>query len=73
MSGIDTVCVKTLKLSLLHYLVILAAGAKAKYEQMSMGVSGCKMLPIWTTFAVEQGSVPLALDLSTERGGGIGK
>lgn len=52
---------------MLLYLVILAAGAKAKDEQVSMGVGGCKMLPIWTTFAVKQRPVPLALNLSTER------
>lgn len=56
-----------LKGSLLLYLVILAAGAKAKDEQVSMGVSGCKMLPIGTTFTVKQRSVPLALNLCTVR------
>lgn len=58
----------TQQVSVLPYLVVLAAGAKAKDEQVSMGVGGCKMLPIWTTFAVKQRSVPLALNLSTERG-----
>ena len=48
------------------YLIVLAAGAKAKDEQVSMGVCGCKMLPIWTTFAVEQCPMPLALNLTTE-------
>lgn len=49
------------------YLIIFAAGAKAKDEQVSMRVGGCKMLPIWTTFAVKQRSMPLALDLFPER------
>lgn len=31
-----------------------------------MGVSGRKMLPIWTTFAVKQGTVSLTLNLYTE-------
>lgn len=52
--------------SLFLYLVILAAGAKPKDEQVSMGVRGCKMLPIRAAFAVEQCSVPLALDLFTQ-------
>lgn len=60
-------CVQVLKESLFLYLVILAAGAKTKDEQVSMRVCGCKMLPIWTTFAVKQGSVPLALDLATQK------
>lgn len=51
------------KAILLLYLVILAAGAEAKDEQVSMGVCGCKMLPIWTTFAVKQRPMPLALNL----------
>lgn len=54
--------------SLLHYLVISATGAEAKDEQVSVGVCRCEMLPIWTTFAVKQRSVPLALDLHTEGG-----
>lgn len=49
------------------YLVILAAGAEAKDEQVSVGVGGGKVLPIWTTFAVKQCSVPLALNLSTHK------
>lgn len=52
---------------LLLYLVVLAAGAEAKDEQVSVGVGGGKVLPIWTTFAVKQCSVPLALNLSTHR------
>lgn len=68
MSGAADMCINIKAIvSLSHYLVILAAGAKAKDEQVSVGVGGCKMLPIWTTFAVKQRSVALALDLSRER------
>ena len=49
------------------YLVVSAAGAKAKDEQVSMGIGSCEVLPIGTTFAVKQCSVPLAFNLSTER------
>lgn len=45
------------------YLVKLAAGAEAKDEQVSVRVSGCKVLPIRTTLAVKQRSVALALNL----------
>ena len=54
------------KEGLILYLVILATGAKTKDEKVSMGVCGCKMLPIWTAFTVKQRSMPLALDLSTQ-------
>lgn len=47
------------------YLVKLAAGAKSEDKQVSVRVCRCKMLPIWTTFAVKQRSVALALNLST--------
>lgn len=62
-SDVKYMCFKE---SLIPYLVILATGAKTKDEQVSMGVCGCKMLPIWTTFTVKQRSMPLALDLSTQ-------
>lgn len=52
------------------YLVVLAAGAEAKDEQVTVGIGGCKVLPIWTAFAVEQRSVPLALNLSRVRQSG---
>lgn len=49
------------------YLVILAAGTKAKNEQVSMGICGSKVLSIWTTFAVKQCSMALALNLSRQK------
>lgn len=52
------------------YLVVLAAGAEAKDEQVTVGIGGCKVLPIWTAFAVKQCSVPLALNLSRVRQSG---
>jgi len=55
------------KMNLKAYLVILAAGAEAKDEQVTVGIGGCKVLPIGTTFTVKQCSVPLALNLSTRR------
>lgn len=66
------VCAERLQLSLLGdscwpYLVILAAGAEAEDEQVSVGVGGCKVLSVWTALAVKQRSVPLALDLSTAK------
>lgn len=48
------------------YLVILAAGTKAKDEQVTVGISGCEVLPIRTTFTVEQRSVSLTLNLSRQ-------
>lgn len=60
------VCVST-QINLMGYLVVLAAGTKAKDEQVTVGISGCKVLPIGTTFTVEQRSVSLTLNLSTRR------
>lgn len=45
------------------HLVIFAAGAKAKDEQVTVGVGGGEVLPIRTTFTVKQCSVSLAFDL----------
>lgn len=51
------------------HLVVLAAGAKAEDEQVSVGVGGCKVLAVRAAFTVKQRSVTLALDLSTRQTG----
>lgn len=50
-----------------QYLVISAAGAEAKDEQVPVRVCTGEVLPIWRALTVKQRPVPLTLNLKSTR------